>query len=189
MRTFWILSKNVKRSNLQGFRNLEGFFHHGAKFILTGILMLFLYLPSFSQTRPQVVNLEQLQKLYIKDNDTTYVLNFWATWCSPCVEEMPFVDGLTQDFKDKKVKVILACMDDPEDIDTLVMPYLIKQKIQSQVVIFSEPKPNHWIPIFNKDWTGAIPATLIRNGKTGREEFYQRKFGKGELNKIVESFQ
>lgn len=136
----------------------------------------------------QVVNLEQIQDMYIKDNDTTYILNFWATWCVPCVEELPYIEKITEDYKDKKVKVILASMDGGNHLEDRLMPFLQKEQLKSKVVLFSEPKPNNWIPIFNPGWTGAIPATIIRNGKLGKEEFYEKKFHEGELEEALEGF-
>lgn len=151
------------------------------------LILLLLPFAGFAQDVP-VVGLKQLQDMYIKDNDTTYILNFWATWCVPCVEELPYIDQITEDYKDKKVKVILASMDGEKNIESRLVPYLEKNHLKSTVVLFSEPKPNSWIPVFSPDWSGAIPATIIRNGKLGKEEFYEKKFHEGELEEVLKEF-
>lgn len=153
------------------------------------LLSILLFIPclGFSQDVP-VVGLKQLQEMYIQDNDTTYILNFWATWCVPCVEELPYIDQITEDYKNKKVKVILASMDGEKHMATRLMPYLEEKQLKSTVVLFSEPKPNSWIPVFSPDWSGAIPATIVRNGKLGKEKFYEKKFHEGELEEVLEGF-
>lgn len=154
---------------------------------LTLILLLALPFMGFTQDIP-VVGLKQLQDIYIKDNDTTYVLNFWATWCVPCVEELPLFEQLNADYKDKKVKVILASMDGEKNMATRLIPYINEKQLKSTIVLFSEPKPNSWIPVFDPEWSGAIPATIVRNGKIGKEEFYEKKFHEGELEEVVKGF-
>lgn len=156
-------------------------------FTVVFIVSLFTTLSGKAQTVP-VVNLQQLQSMYIQDNDTTYILNFWATWCVPCVEELPYIEKLNEEYKDKKLKIILASMDGENHLEDRLIPYLQKNQLKSKVVLFSEPKPNNWIPIFDPDWSGAIPATIVRNGKLGKQEFFEKKFEEGELEEVLKNY-
>ncbi|MEZ5006934.1 MAG: TlpA disulfide reductase family protein [Chitinophagales bacterium] len=119
-------------------------------------------------------NLEQLKAKIYTDEDVTYVVNFWATWCAPCVKELPYFEALNKKYADDdKVKVVLVSLDFTQD---RLVQYVEKNKIQSEVIFFTEKKPNQWIPEFSDEWTGSIPATIIINGKKGVNDFYETSF-------------
>ncbi len=117
-------------------------------------------------------NFEQLEERYLKNNnDTTYVVNFWATWCKPCVEEMPAFETVNSSYKDEKLKVILVSLDFPEKLKSLVIPFIDRKKIRSKVVLLDDPDANSWIPKTSDQWSGAIPATVVvKNGKAAFHE-------------------
>lgn len=121
-----------------------------------------------------------------KDNDTTYVVNFWATWCVPCVEELPSFEKLNAEYKDKKVKVILVSLDMSKQIESRLLPFMQKKKLQSKVVLLNDPDANAWIERVDKSWSGAIPATVIY--KKQNRKFYERSFTYKELEKEVNQF-
>ncbi|MDZ7740974.1 MAG: TlpA disulfide reductase family protein [Bacteroidota bacterium] len=133
----------------------------------------------------RVVDFAGLEPYLQKDNDTTYVINFWATWCKPCVEEMPAFIKLDRLYRDKKFKLILVSLDFPSKLEDQVKPYVKKNKIRAEVVLLNDPDANSWINKVDPDWSGAIPVTLIYNSKS--REFYERTFSFEELKKIVES--
>ena len=70
---------------------------------------------------------EELEHIFHFQNDTTYVINFWATWCGPCVKEMPYIDSLNDHYKGQKVKVILVSLDFKKQIESRLIPYLNKK--------------------------------------------------------------
>ena len=53
-------------------------------------------------------NFNDLEKALVKENDTLYVINFWATWCAPCVKELPHFESYNNENSNKKIKVILV---------------------------------------------------------------------------------
>ena len=118
-----------------------------------------------------------------KDNDTTYIINFWATWCVPCVEELPSYEKLNTEYKDKKVKVILVSLDMSKQIESRLLPFIQKKKLQSKVVLLNDPDANAWIEKVDKSWSGAIPATIIY--KKQERKFYEKSFTYEELEKEV----
>jgi len=129
----------------------------------------------------------ELQTLLTKNNDTTYVINFWATWCKPCVKELPAFEKLNAEYYENKVKVILVSLDFPQKLETQLIPYIEKYKIQSQVILLDDSDANSWIPKVSEEWSGAIPATLIYNGK--KRLFYEQSFTFEELeNEIKNNF-
>src|ERR1044071_5943159 len=72
-------------------------------------ITIFHFLFTISQSRAQVpiVKFKYLDSLFHSRNDTTYLINFWATWCNPCVHELPFFEELRENYKDKKLSIIL----------------------------------------------------------------------------------
>ncbi len=125
------------------------------------------------------------KKLLQKKNDTTYVVNFWATWCKPCVKELPHFEQLGASYSEEKVKVVLVSIDFPEYLNTKVLPFIKKHNLKSEVILLDDGDVNTWIPKVSEQWEGSIPATLIFNKKG--KFFYEQPFSYHELEKIVKS--
>ncbi len=121
-----------------------------------------------------------------QENDTTYVINFWATWCKPCVKELPAFEELNEKFKNEKVKVILVSLDFIKHYDTQLLPFIKNRQLKSKVLLLNDPKSNRWIDKVSSDWSGAIPATVIYKGKM--RKFYERSFSFDELEMEVKRF-
>ncbi|MFD0965004.1 TlpA disulfide reductase family protein [Pseudofulvibacter geojedonensis] len=132
------------------------------------------------------VNYEELEPFLNKVSDTTYVVNFWATWCKPCVEELPFFEELNKKYASDKVKVLLVSLDMPKQLETRLKPFVKENKLKSQVILLNDPNQNNWIPKIDSHWDGAIPATLIYN--KNRRMFYAKSFTYSELEKITKQF-
>lgn len=106
---------------------------------------------------------DDFEPLLHQKNDTIYVINFWATWCKPCVEELPYFLQLNQKFRDKKFKMILVSLDFEKNIDSKLKPYIRDHDIQAEVVLLADSHQYTWIDRVKKDWGGSIPATIIYN--------------------------
>jgi len=134
-----------------------------------------------------VIKFSHIKKLQQAENDTTYIINFWATWCKPCVQELPYFDALTNKYEGRKIKVVLVSLDFKRELPRLEK-FVADHKVISQVLLLDEPDYNSWIPLVDKSWSGAIPATLIINNKNGIRKFYEQEFSEEEINKITQSF-
>jgi thiol-disulfide isomerase/thioredoxin len=106
--------------------------------------------------------------------DTTYVINFWATWCGPCIKELPYFEELNALYDGQPFKQILVSLDDPKKLESKVIPFLNNNKIESKVVLLADGKANSWIDRVDPSWSGAIPITLILKGE--QKKFYEREF-------------
>jgi thiol-disulfide isomerase/thioredoxin len=152
------------------------------------LFLLVLCSFGFQDQKNSVAKLEQLQNLMQKERDHIQVINFWATWCGPCVKELPLLEKLNADRKDVVVRLVSMDMDldpDPEK----VWKFVARKKIQSQVIILDEKNPNSWIDKLEKDWSGALPATLVVNNKTGKRKFIEKSLHEGDLEKLIAEVQ
>ena len=123
---------------------------------------------------------------YLKlEGSKTYVVNFWATWCAPCVKELPHFEALQENYKED-VEVILVSLDFPHQYETKLKPFIQKHQLQSKIVVLDDPDMNAWIPKVNPQWDGAIPVTLIYN--TSKRLFYNRTFTYDELESELKTF-
>ncbi len=123
---------------------------------------------------PVYLTFDQFEPLLHYSNDTTYVVNFWATWCKPCVEEMPYFLKLKEAYKNKPVKVVLVSMDFPKQYMSRLLPFVKERNIASSVVALGDMDYDAWIDKVDKTWDGAIPVTLIYNNQ-------KRAFRNGEF--------
>jgi len=105
-----------------------------------------------------------LEPLFRFSNDTTYVVNFWATWCKPCIQELPYFEQLHAGAKNDKLKVVLVSLDFPKKLESTLVPFVQKRGLQSPVLVLLDGKYNDWIDKVSPDWSGAIPATYIYKG-------------------------
>lgn len=136
-----------------------------------------------------VYEFDAFAQAYLQNKDEyTYVLNFWATWCGPCVAELPHFLELEQKMKDKKVKFVFVSFDDIKGLDKKVLPFLDQRKIDSEIIVLDQKGINDWLEKIDKDWSGSIPATLVYN--SSKRNFYEQKFDNvEELEEAVNSEQ
>ncbi len=106
---------------------------------------------------------QQLFKLLQTNTDTVYVVNFWATWCKPCVEELPYFFKLEQTYKNRNVKVVFVSLDFKNQVENRLKPFMIKNNMPGPVFLLDAPNANQWVPKVDASWSGAIPATVIFN--------------------------
>ena len=127
---------------------------------------------------------DEMEPILHPENDTTYLINFWATWCGPCVKELPYFEEATQTLKGKAFKTILVSLDMEKLIDKKLIPFLNYNKIQSEVVLLLDGKAHKWIDKVDPNWSGAIPITIVRRGE--QYAFYEKEFhSEQELLDIV----
>src|ERR1043166_5834087 len=133
--------------------------------LLLSILLIELFLVIIARGQnPAVYKIADLERR-ISSKDTLYIVNFWATWCKPCIKELPSFDSLHVECAGKKRKVLLVSLDFREDLEKKLIPFLGNKKISAECVLLDETNGNDFINRIHKDWSGAIPATLIKKGK------------------------
>lgn len=136
---------------------------------------------------PVYETFDQLAPIFSKQTDSTYLINFWATWCKPCVAEMPYIERLHDDFSEKKLSVILVSLDFPDQIESKLIPFVEQHKLKSTVLALTDGNYNAWIDRVDPAWGGAIPVTIIYNAQ--KRVFIDKPFGDyEELKAAVGAF-
>ncbi len=133
-----------------------------------------------------VLDFNGLEPYLTRTDEKTYVVNFWATWCAPCVKELPHFEELNANYKDKNVEVILVSLDFPEQYEFFLKPFIKKHDLQSKILVLDDIDMNTWIPKVNENWDGAIPVTIIYN--KNKRIFYDRPFTYAELKTELKQF-
>ncbi|RMB56183.1 TlpA family protein disulfide reductase [Dokdonia sinensis] len=133
----------------------------------------------------EIVDFEGYEKMISEDADKTYVVNFWATWCKPCIQELPAFEKLNEAYSDKNVEVILVSLDFKTQVDSKLKPFIKKKNIASRVVLMDDSKENEWLPKVSQSWSGAIPATVIKKGS--KQIFYEQSFSYEELEEALKN--
>ena len=134
----------------------------------------------------EIYDFEGFKKFLNKKDDTVYVINFWATWCAPCVKELPYFETLNTNYNNKNVKVLLVSLDFPHLYDSKLKPFIEKKKLQSKVIALDDVDMNTWIPQVDESWSGSLPATMIYRNENSK--FFEQSFTYQELEDEVKQF-
>lgn len=136
----------------------------------------------------RVIKYPELLKIIDEKGTELKVINFWATWCKPCIEELGLFEELNKQSSAENVKVLLVSLDFVEDLDTKVKRFISRRELKSQVLLLDETDYNAFIDKVSPEWSGAIPATLIVNSASGKKMFYEKQFKEGELQQALRTF-
>jgi len=126
---------------------------------------------------------DQLEKTFALEGDTIHVINFWATWCKPCVAELPYFEALHNEDFAVPVKITLVSLDFKHQIDSKLIPFLNDEKIKSEVSLLTDGKFNDFIDRVDPTWEGSIPATLFLSSSNRR--FFEQEFHSTEELKNI----
>lgn len=147
-------------------------------------LLFFLFLASTVNVLAQKakpITLKELQEMMARPSDKIQVFNFWATWCGPCVKELPELEKANG-----KAAVNLISLD--YDLDKKVDKvnrFIAKKGLKSPVYFLKAGDPNSWISKIDSRWTGGIPATIIIYPNSEKREFILGGLKPGELESLL----
>lgn len=146
---------------------------------ITFVILLAVWCPVISQNDSTQLKrfptFEDFSPLLQQPKSGITILNFWATWCKPCVEELPYFEALTEKYRNNPtIRVILVSLDFPNQIESRLIPFIEKHQLKSQVVALLDVRANDWINLVDANWSGAIPATLILS--PGQRKFLEKNY-------------
>ncbi len=131
------------------------------------------------------IHSDQIERWKNTESDTVLVVNFWATWCAPCVAELPAFEKLHQRYSNEKVQVILVSNDFKKQIETKLKRFVRKEKLKSQVVFMDESSADIWINLVSPDWSGGIPSTMIISKRKNKLLLFEDQLTYTELEQAL----
>ncbi len=149
-------------------------------------LLSFLLLAGFVQAQEIAEYSATSLMQRVSNADTLYIVNFWATWCGPCVGELHEFDDLVEKYQNQPVKILLVSLDFKEDVPKKLLRFLNKKKLKPEVVWLNETIPNIFIPKIETSWQGSIPATLILNKATNYRSFFEGTITASQIGTLAD---
>ena len=148
------------------------------------ILMIsFFAVPAVGQEAKKV-KVTDLEKI-IKESKTPLIINFWATFCKPCMEEIPHFQKLGKKYEKNGVKLLLVSLDMKDDFPSRVNAFVKRKKIATPVAWLDETNADYFCPRIDKTWSGAIPATLFINNRNSYRKFTEEPLSEEQLEKEI----
>ena len=142
-----------------------------------------------AEYRRDIVDFKGFQDFALQEDGQLKLINFWATWCAPCVEELPHFLEVYHDKKSDDFSMCFVTLDRARDMDTKVIPFAEKNDMNADILLLDDVKNmNTWIRAVDSTWTGSIPATVLyRDGK--KLEFIEGQLSKEELLALITKHQ
>lgn len=155
------------------------------KKLLIIFALIFCAQAGYSQTIPSY-KAEDITKRINAHPDTFYIVNFWATWCGPCVKELPDFVELNNKYKGKPVKILLVSLDFPDAYPNKIEKFVKKKNLNMEVIWLNETNANEFIPKIENNWQGSIPATILRYKKKNYSNFFEGTIKAKQLSLLVD---
>jgi len=150
------------------------------KLIFSGV---YIFMLSLQAQDVEVMKFPELQKKILTADAPLTVFNFWATWCAPCVREIPHFEAYANN---QEVKIYLVSVDFSNDFEK-VKKFVLNKGLKSEVIHLNEKDYDSYMAKVSKEWTGAIPATLFVD-EWGKTYFHENAFTKEELDNIIKKY-
>lgn len=147
------------------------------------ISILFFSILTVDAQDIEVLKFSELQKKILTSDAPLTVFNFWATWCAPCIREIPYFDNYADS---PDVEVYLVSLDFVEETQK-VRKFVEKKGVKSKVLHLDEEEYQSYLAKVSKEWTGVIPATLFVD-KWGKFYFHEQEFTRKELDDMIKGY-
>lgn len=146
------------------------------------IMVVLTAITGFSQ-EVRKVKVTELETI-IKESKTPMIVTFWATFCKPCMQEIPYFQSAVARHKKDGVKLLLVSLDLHEDYGK-IRPVAVKRNFTAPIVWLNETNADYFCPKVDTSWSGSLPATLFINNKTGYRKFYEEQIKEEKLEKEI----
>ncbi len=156
-------------------------------------LLLLILILSATTTSAQEIKLWKLADLEaaMSKTDKPTIFNFWASFCKPCIEEIPYFQQIVKKYDSEGVQLILVSLDMKEHYPQKIKAFAKKFKFTAPLVFLDENDADKFCPAVDKKWSGVIPASLFVNNKTGFRSFYEDQLSKtqfdNEIKKMIKA--
>ena len=150
--------------------------------VMTGLICLSMqFLQAQQITKMKIKDLEA----YIQQSNHPLIVNFWATFCVPCVKEIPSFEKIISKYKDKQVELVLVSLDLPDSYPTKIENFARDKHFSSSIIWLNETNADYFCPRVDKKWSGGIPASLFINNQSHFKKFYESELSPGQLEENI----
>ena len=153
---------------------------------ITMMFLIFSCLPANGQNI-KYIEIPELETILNNPENKLFVVNFWATWCAPCVKEFPLFEKVSKDYSTSKVEFVMISLDFPSQVEKQLLPFLKKNKVSLKVVLMNDVDYNSWIDKVDKSWQGGIPATLVFNNFKKSRQFHTGEVNEEDLREMIKT--
>jgi len=122
---------------------------------------------------------------YIHSSDHPLVVNFWATFCGPCVAEIPHFQAIAGEYKRSRVELLLVSLDLPEDYPQKISSFARQKGFHGTLAWLNETNADYFCPKIDEKWSGGIPSTLFVNNHTGYKHFFEQPLSAGQFEETL----
>jgi thiol-disulfide isomerase/thioredoxin len=147
-------------------------------FLIIGTLFFSVIINAQEIKKIKITELEQT----IKESEKPLIVNFWATYCVPCIEEMPYFLELSKKYE---VELLLVSLDLQDFYPDKIKKFAAKNKFTAPLAWLDEYDADYFCPKVDTTWSGAIPASLFINNQTGYRKFIEEELSKDKLEKEI----
>lgn len=146
--------------------------------LLITLLLLFALAPGMAQPTIKKIKLADLEQT-IAQSDHPLIINFWATFCTPCIKEIPYFQSTVAQFKE--VELILVSLDGPAAYPAKIAAFAQGHEFTASIFWLDENNAGFCARI-DPRWTGGIPSSLFINNKTHYRRFFDRQLTEPQVS-------
>lgn len=139
-----------------------------------------------SRTVPVLTPTELWQRLQ-RSGDTLVVVNFWATWCRPCLEELPAFDSLARRYRGTVLRVWLVNVDFRSQWER-VRSFVARRGFTAPVFLLAYGRGDRWMDTLHPEWSGSLPATLFWRASDSVRALFEGELSFDELERYVQQY-
>ena len=150
------------------------------------IVWFLFFIPGIRLDAQEVrsVKITEIEKM-ISESRHPLLVNFWTTWCKPCVEELPLLIREVKAHAADSIELILVSLDDKETYTGKLRDFISNRNYEGTFLWLDETNADYFCPVIDTSWSGAIPATLFLNKKNAYRKFVEAKLTDRTLQDIL----
>jgi thiol-disulfide isomerase/thioredoxin len=127
-------------------------------------------------------------KTYIEQSDHPLIVNFWATFCAPCISEIPYLQSEAEKYKSEGVELLLVSLDSQDYYPSKIFAFAKRKNFTAHIVWLNETTFWNFYARIDKKWSGGIPSSLFINNKTHYRKFFDRQLTEPQVEETIKAF-